>query len=169
MKTGIIVFAFGKPSWTKANLCLAAEALNVAYAKGIVNVFCQKDIDIPVDENIITIVRVVREVDNYDTPTTLAIAQSAFLWAQANALEKVIIVAARPHKWRCLRDVTRVFGDQIEVENYNKTDSLTNSVWFNKNSRQLYTRRPVYWWARELFIRTLPYTLYSDFCRMFAR
>ena len=159
MKTGIIIFAFGQPASIDSNLHLAAEAINILFQKQIEKIFTQQDIKLSISEGIVDI-KYVEE--GSEPPSTLYIANKALTWALDNQLGKVIILAAKPHKWRCLRDVKKVFSNSgIIIEAQAATDYLISLIWFNRDSLQMRTRKKIYWWPREIFLRLLPFFLYK--------
>lgn len=165
MKTGIIVFAFGRPHTLDCNKHLASRAQSLAWDPDIKSIFTQRDISI---ENIRQAV-VIQYVDECERPpSTLFMAEKSLEWAKKHGLKKVYILAALPHKWRCLRDAKKVFHHSgVEVEFAHNFDAPFHlkQPWFNKNSMQLRTRSSWSWWPREALLRMLPFFIYKRVAR----
>lgn len=161
MEKGIIVFAFGQPSTISANKHLADFSRSLALSLGIKYVFTQRDIGI---DSIINFFIVERVEEDEKPPSTLFIAQKSLAWAKSHNLEGVVVFAAPQHRWRCLRDIKKVyFGSNIRII----VPKVPNdhSFWYNRDSTQARTRSWLLWWPREILLRLLPFFIYKRVAR----
>ncbi|OGM97530.1 MAG: hypothetical protein A2735_02240 [Candidatus Yanofskybacteria bacterium RIFCSPHIGHO2_01_FULL_41_21] len=163
-KIGIVAFAFGKPSLIRSNRIIAGITAKKAMEDNA-PIFTQEDIQFPEELNLsVTYIK-----DKYGKPpSTLQIAKKAVKWAEANFFENLIVVAAGPHMWRCLRDIRRVareeagawyFGAEIYPHPgmcfYKKED------WFCMDSTQPWTATEKEWQKRDWAIQFMPWWLYK--------
>ena len=103
-KTGVVAFGFGVPSTTWAN----REISTIASTHAIVEsapIFTQLDVQLHAGQTPSKGVEYLPGEDPKKAPLTLRIA----LWVIQRAIEEglgeIIVVAARPHIWRAMRDL----------------------------------------------------------------
>jgi hypothetical protein len=69
-----------------------------------------------------------------------------------------LIIAAKPHLWRCIRDIRRII---IEEQARLKIRVCTaNYSWFCPQSAQMWTRSKINWYIREWILRIMPFSVY---------
>lgn len=157
--TGLVVFSFGSPHWTNANLRLAESALELSSARNIEQIICQRWIKFNFSSS-----RIIREDEKKLSDTTLNFAQQVVRWCNEKGIKKLFVIAAPPHRKRCVRDLTMLLADsglKIDLEEYKGDDSLVEEIWFNKESTKKATKNIYIWWIREYFITFLPWSLYK--------
>lgn len=152
-RVGIVVFAFGTPSTTKANELLAKVGVGRCHVYSSVQVFTQRDIAIT--DTDISVQYCMENPGN--PPPTLRIARQAVVWAKKERIMHLGIVAASPHVWRCRRDLLYAIKEanaQIGVF------SIYSGVEYSPESTQPRVRSPKDWWPREIILRCMPMWLY---------
>lgn len=156
--TGIVAFAFGAPADILSNRRIARIAEEKARELGA-PVYTQ--LDIRVEPKI--------EVEYTDEqcgnpPPTLRIARGAIQWAKRRGFRELQIVAAKPHLWRCLRDLKYVIREieaQIEVCVCREIERFPEDGWFCPNSTQGRTHSRRAWDRRERILIHMPFFLYK--------
>jgi hypothetical protein len=156
---GIVVFAFGSPENIFPNRFLANAAIAQARRFGV-DIFTQRDI--PINDKDIK-VEYIKENDF--PPPTLRIARAAVRWAKKKGFKQLRVIAAKPHMWRCIRDL------QYAIKEIGIQGSLgalpihlreiPEDEWFDLKSTQKRTRSARAWWKRERIIRRMPMWLYK--------
>jgi len=162
---GIVVFSFGQPGNIRSNVYLAKAA--VAEARWIMTmseritteIFTQKDILIK-DKDVM-----VEYIEQNDSPPpTLRIARAAVRWAKREGFRHLWVIAAKPHMWRCMRDVNYAVkeadvGESLAIHPVNP--SISADEWFCPESTQKRTRSREAWEKRERILRHMPMCLYK--------
>lgn len=158
MKTGIIAFAFGVPEIILSNRLIAELASRKARELNC-RVYTQRDICI---ERGIPVEYAKEEQDN--PPPTLRIARGAVQWAKRYRITEMVVVAAKPHLWRALRDLRRAIresGVQIEVQACPEIERYPEVSWFCLDSTQDRVRTRKAWNKRERILKLLPFCIYK--------
>jgi uncharacterized SAM-binding protein YcdF (DUF218 family) len=166
-KVGIIVFAFGAakfgaPKTIRSNLILAEIAVKKSKELKAA-IFTQRDIVISEEMN----VEYIKEKDK--PPSTLKLAQAAVAWAIKNGIEEIIIVAAKPHLSRVLRDMrmaAKEYGARLGIEIAEEIFLYSSNDWFCPESIQLWTGNNVYWNIRENVLLYIPFPIYKIISRL---
>ena len=158
MKIGILAFAFGAPETILSNRRIAHLTAKKAYELGA-PVYTQLDIYV---DNSIEVEFIKEQFGN--PPSTLQIARGAVKWAMRKEIKKILIIAAKPHLWRCVRDVTGVIhevGAQIEISICKEIMQYPENDWFCVDSLQRRTQSKRNWERRENIIEFLPFFIYK--------
>lgn len=156
-KAGIVAFAFGTPHTISSNQRIARIASQMAHALDI-PVYTQFDIHCEPG------VEVEYTSEPGDPPPTLRIARGAVQWAKQREFRELWIVAAKPHLWRCIRDLTyavRKARVEIKVLVCKEIEQSTESDWFCPDSTQARTRSWENWYGRERILKLMPIFLYK--------
>jgi hypothetical protein len=160
MKIGIVAFAFGHPQNIPSNKLIAKIATQQALDY-MAPIFTQ--LDVSIDSEHLDVEYAFENVGGYPPPT-LQIAQEAVKWAKRRDVTDIIVVAAMPHMWRCLRD--------LRDEAYMNTEASLRIVpfvnwtqyklsqWFCEESTQPWTRSWTKWSRRDFILRMLPFCVY---------
>lgn len=159
-RTGIVTFAFGRPAEVRSNKRLA-EITSAEAVRYKLPVLTQEDIAIRKDLDIK--VKKVPE-SNEGPPSTIKIAWEAVKWAESKELERLLVVAAKPHLPRCLRDLQAIIkeeGQSIKVKVHPEIKASQEKVWFFPESSQPHTRSIQRWRFRELILMSMPFSLYK--------
>ena len=156
-RAGITVFSFGAPANIRSNRALSKIAMEKAH-KLKAPIFTQLDIKIE-DSTIET--DYVREKPG-NPPPTLLIAQGAVKWAKRKEITDLWIIAARPHLWRCMRDLAYARRASVEIQFHicNEIYEYSDIDWFCVNSVQKRTQSREEWEKRERLIKRMPFSIY---------
>lgn len=166
---GIVAFAFGVPHFTLSNKCIAEIAMRKALSQGewsqgdVVTpapIYTQQDIQLP--RFLGKRYRVKEKEGN--PPPTLRIARGAVKWAKQRGIRRLWVVAARPHLWRCVRDLEYAVCEanaQIEVFACKEIMQAPESKWFDPDSTQKRVHSFWKWWPREIILRLMPMAIYK--------
>ena len=182
MRKVIVAFAFGAGGAIRSNQTLGEE-LNFLLRNDpdheIKAVYTQSALglgvvsSISVDGTTSVPIYCIPQPNEYQHPSTLCIARWAVDMAAHEAgggINQLIILAAPPHKPRCMRDIlyaTKEFqmehgGSQlVEVKYWQKVASYPADHWFCQNSDQPRTRSWFNWWSREWILLAMPMWLYA--------
>ena len=156
-KKGIVVFAFGRPGSILSNKILSHIASKKARDSGMA-VYTQSDIQIE-DRIEIEFIKERRK-----PPTTLQIVKGAIEWAIRNSITELLVIAAKPHLRRCLRDLSYIVkakGVIIQLNPCKEIEEYPKEIWFCSDSEQKYTRSKTIWEKREdLLKNVLPFFIY---------
>lgn len=158
MKTGVVAFAFGTPESILSNLHIAHIASRKARELGAA-VYAQ--FDVRVEPGIK--VEYTSEKPGNPVPT-LRLARGAVQWAKRLELKELWVSAAKPHLWRCLRDLRWAAceaGTNIEVRACEAIEQYSEDVWFCFYSTQERTRSREAWDKRERILKLMPFFLYK--------
>lgn len=159
MKTvGIIAFAFGVPNTISSNQRISQIASRKARE---MNALVYTQLDVLIEHGIE--VEYINEQPG-NPPSTLQIARAAIQWAQQRKLNKLWIVAAKPHLWRALRDVKKAVREaKGTIEVYVCSEDIeqySEDSWFCPDSTQRRVQSKKAWRKREMILRLLPFFLY---------
>lgn len=158
MKIGIVAFAFGVPETILSNRRIAEIASRKARELNC-RVYTQLDICI---ERGIPVEYAGEEQDN--PPPTLRIARGAVQWAKKYRITEMVVVAAKPHLWRALRDLRRAIREsrlETEVQVCPEIERYPEVSWFCLDSTQERVRTREAWNKRERILKLLPFFLYE--------
>jgi hypothetical protein len=159
---GILPFAFGVPETIFSNWRIAQIASQKARELGA-PVYTQ--LDIRIDDGIEV---EFTEEQPGNPPSTLRFARSAVKWARNKNLTELWIVAAKPHLWRCIRDLKNVIRElkvQIEIHICDEINQYPEDEWFCTNSAQKWTQSKKSWQDRERIIKLMPFFIYKFIAR----
>ena len=157
MKIGTVVFAFGRPCSLRSNKIISQIASRRA-KEFSASVYTQSDISV---ESGIRVEYV--EEKPGEAPPTLRIARGAVRWALREGIEIIQIVSAKPHIWRCIRDLEYAIkeeGSNIEVR-VCKEIGWYSHEWFCFDSEQKRTRSKWAWFLREVILKFMPFFIYK--------
>lgn len=160
LKIGIVAFAFGRPCSLCSNKIISRIASQKARELSS-SVYTQLDI---VVESGIPVEYTEEEKDF--PPPTLRIARGATQWAKKEKIDRLLIVAAKPHLWRCVRDLEyalREKGLKIDVATCKEIEQYS-SEWFCPDSDQEHTRSKWTWFFREVILKFMPFSVYKWRC-----
>ena len=155
MLPGIVVFAFGFPTGIVANQRLT-EIAKQEISRDSVPVITQHEI-------------VLDGAEYVDTPgpegpiPTLRLCRKAVQWAHLRGLDELVIVAAKPHLWRCIRDMkhsVREVNFNIAVYASELIHDVPPEDWFRGDSKQWYTNNRLAWYLRDTILRIMPMSIY---------
>lgn len=155
MLPGIVVFGFGFPTDIVANQLLT-EMAKWEMSLDSTPVFTQREI-------------VLDGAEYSDAPgpqgpmTTLRVCRAAVQWAHLRGLDEIMIIAAKPHLWRCLRDMryaAREVNFDIKVYASDLIENVSSKQWFRGDSEQWCTKSRVVWYLRDSILRIMPMSIY---------
>lgn len=161
-KAGVIAFAFGVPGTILSNQRIAQIASRKAQEL-TAPIYTQLDVHV---ESGIEVEYTKEEPGN--PPPSLRIARGAVQWAERQRFTELWVVAAKPHIWRCLRDLkyaVREARAKIEVKACKEIEQYPEDEWFCSDSIQERTRSRKNWQRRERILRLIPIFLYKLIAR----
>ncbi len=161
---GVVVFAFAVPANVPTNNRLKSIAEKCAKHAASTNmelcpIFTQPDIAIGTEFD----VQYIEEEPNAPSPT-LRIAQEAVVWAKVRGIRYFWIIAAKPHLWRCVRDLKMAIAEAKADITLLVPEEIKQSKymsWFESQSTQYRTQSFSHWWPRELLLYLAPYDIYK--------
>lgn len=156
-KVGVVAFAFGVPYDIKSNR-LIAEIASKKARDFHAPVYTQADIQV---ESGINVEYTIEKLG--DPPPTLRIARGSVSWAQQYQIGTLYVVAAKPHLWRCMRDLRYSVSElraQIEIQASEEIGQYHESEWYCSDSVQLRTRSRREWRKRERILELTPICIY---------
>ncbi len=159
-KVGIVAFSFGAPSAIPANQHIARIARNHAIALKA-SIYTQPDIQINNKEGVEVL---YTHQKNGNPPPTLRIARRAVQWAHQQGIKELLVVAAEPHLWRCVRDLKYASKEarmRIHIRISSEPELYPEEEWFCANSTQERTQSKKNWERQERILRHLPMFLYK--------
>jgi hypothetical protein len=165
IKDGIILCGFSKPGTAPPNRRIVDIGVEHALRLGT-PIYAQLDTYVP-EELGLDVTYTDTWADYYEKPTTtLRMARGAVAWAKERGINRLLIVGAKPHLWRCIRDqqmaikeagaaitVVSPFTDEIHDTKY--------SSWFFEGSEQPWCRSVWHWLRRETFLYFMPFFIYK--------
>jgi len=161
-KYGVVAFAFGVPETIRSNQRIAQIASQKA-REFKAPVYTQ--IDVRIDVRVDTDIKVeYAEEKTGNPPPTLRIARGATQWAKWRRITYLWVVAAKPHLWRCMRDLKKAVieeGLDIFVVACKEIDQYPEDEWFCQNSTQARVRSRKDWERREKILKVMPFFLYK--------
>jgi len=161
LKTGILAFAFGAPETILSNQRIASIASKKASELGV-SVYSQLDIGRIINNTDIE-VEITKEKPG-KPPSTLRLVQGAVEWARRKAITDIWIVAAKPHLWRCIRDLTYTIQEaklEIKIHICEEIEQYPENEWFCSDSTQKRTQSRKNWERREWIIKLIPFFIYK--------
>lgn len=164
-KTGVVAFAFGVPHSILSNQRISLLATHHAiHLKA--RIYTQRDIYIEAGcqfgENGIKVD--YTDEDPANPPPTLRMARGAVQWAKEQGIELLLVVAAKPHLWRCMRDLSKAaeeFGGTIEIRVCEEIEEWPEDSWFCPDSTQERVRSRTSWNKRETILKLMPFWIYK--------
>jgi hypothetical protein len=162
-KAGIVAFGFGAPASIWSNKTIAEIAEHKAKREGA-SVYTQLDIQIA-DRSIV--VQYTEEKPG-QPPPTLRICRGAVAWAKKHGITRLYIAAAKPHLWRCQRDLYRAVKEakaDIKVRFCEEISQFSENSWFCPGSTQERCQTQASWRKRERILGKLPFWLYKIIAR----
>ncbi|MDP1706436.1 MAG: hypothetical protein Q8L36_01285 [bacterium] len=159
-KIGVVAFAFGVPSTIESNERISEIASAIARELKAKGVYTQTDVVI---EKGIAVWQ-IEEKSGSKPPPTLRIAREAVRWANLFDLNKLYVVAAKPHYWRAVRDLKRAVRERkakIEVCQVSRINQYPEGSWFCSDSTQERTQSRTNWEKRERILRHTPFWIYK--------
>lgn len=159
MKTaGIVAFAFGVPETIRSNQHIARIASQKARE---LNAPVYTQLDVRVEPGVE--VKYTNE-ESGNPPPTLRIARGVVQWAKRQRFIELWVVAAKPHLWRCVRDLTqsvREAGVQIAIRVCKEIEQFSEDEWFCPDSTQSRARSRKDWQGRERILKIMPFFIYK--------
>lgn len=158
--TGIVAFAFGTPSTIWSNKQIANIASRKAQELGI-PIYTQRDVPVPIRGGVETI-RIEEKFGK--PPSTLRIARAAVQWAIECGFTTLLVMAAKPHLPRALRDIERTIqesGMVLKVCAFEEINRFSENSWFCIDSPQWQVRTREAWEIREKILNLLPFSIYK--------
>lgn len=186
LKIGIVAFAFGVPHSTLANQRIAETARyevwrqeREARYQGFLQessleihcqIFTQRDVqfNVRIERTSIEVLSagdityIEEEPDG--PPPTLRIARGAVEWAKQRRIGRLWVVAAKPHLWRCVRDLEYAICEadaHIKVSVGEEIKQSLGKWWFDPGSTQKRVHSFWRWWPREIILRLMPMAIYK--------
>lgn len=159
MKAGVVAFAFGVPDSIRSNQLIARIASEKARE---LKAPIYTQLDVPVRSGSIKVTHTEEKPGN--PPPTLRIARGAVSWAKSLGLEELWIAAAKPHLWRCERDLKYAVDEaksKINVCICKDIYKYSEDQWYCPDSEQERTCSPERWWKREGKLKKLPMFVYK--------
>jgi len=159
LETVIVAFAFGAPSHTLSNQRIAQIASRKAQELHI-SIYTQLDVRIEPD---IEVRRVKENPGN--PPSTWQIARGVVQLAEQQGFNEILIVAAKPHLPRALRDVERAVreaGKDIKIRVCEEIEQYPEDSWFCPDSTQDRVRSKKKWDKREKIFKLMPFFIYKN-------
>ena len=156
-KIGIIALAFGRPKSLPSNRIIS-EIVTKKAKELSAPVYTQFDIR----PNSKVDVYYTKEKPGHPAPT-LRVMRGAVQWAYRKGITKFLIVAAKPHLPRGIRDLNYAMKEakyQVEIEICKEIEAHSDK-WFCPQSKQRHTRSKWIWKCREFIIRLLPFFVYK--------
>jgi hypothetical protein len=162
LKNLVVAFAFGIPETTIANTEIALIAEKWA-ANLECPIYTQSEEYLHFDPVLCPNVIQTKEDPGLPAPT-LRIARGAVAYAIENGISQIFVVCAKPHLWRCLRDLHKVaLGEReyIEIVAVDEIQESKWSEWFCPDCTQLRARSIPVWLFYDLILRCMPWYLYK--------
>ncbi len=156
----VVAFAFGAPDTIRSNRRIAKIASQKARE---FNASIYTQLDVRIEEPGIEVIY-VEEDPAGNPPTTWRIAQGVAQWAKRQGCKEILIVAAKPHLWRALRDVkqaVREAGKEIKICVCEEIEQYPEDSWFCLDSTQDRVRSKKRWDKREKIFKLMPFFIYK--------
>jgi hypothetical protein len=157
-KAGVVAFAFGVPHNIQSNRWIA-EIASLKARELCAPVYTQADGCV---QSGIRVEYTPEEPGN--PPSTLRMARGAVAWAQQNKLTTLWVSAAKPHLWRCARDLKYAICEaraQIVVRICKEIEQYPENEWYCSDSIQPRVRSRKEWRKRECILEWMPMLLYK--------
>ena len=162
VRNGIVAFAFGQPWYVLSNLRIQWSAMQRSNQMQA-PIFTQSDIKIDEQKFDVTFATQKKEES---PPPTLRIAREAVQWAIRHDINQLWIICAKPHWWRCHRDLHFAIREakmkgKIKARTPVEIMTAERMSWFTLKSTQARTRSFPEWEKRENILRRMPMALYK--------
>lgn len=157
---GVVAFALGVPSTIKSNRHIARIAARKAIAMDLAPIYTQSDVNV---RGLSVVVFYVPEELGHPPPT-FRIARGAVQMAKDHGIVELWVAAAKPHLWRCLRDMkvaVREAGGGIVIRACEEIEQVPEDEWFCSDSTQERTQSREAWEKRERIVRLMPFCIYK--------
>jgi len=154
----VVAFAFGAPDSIGSNHRIGLIAHKSSVLFGGLPIFTQADVCPPKGTEVFYI-----DEEAGSPPSTLRVARSAVSWAANMDINDLLVACAKPHVWRCMRDLNHVIdeaGVSMAVWPCEGIYSSPDEVWFCEDSTQARTRSPKIWSLYEGVLSRLPMFVY---------
>jgi hypothetical protein len=165
IKKGVAAFAFGVPSTIWSNQEISRIAVNTAAVESL-TIFTQLDIQASSPSWGKITVEYLPDEDPKDPPPTLRIARWVIRRAVQEDLSEIIVVAARPHIWRVMRDMEEAAREagflQLLIKPAPETWSYREEKWYCADSTQKRVQSREAWREREAVLEAVPFWLYRE-------
>lgn len=165
-KKGIAAFAFGVPATIWSNRQIADTALSYAEKDGS-KIFTQLDVSFGnLDQR--DVERLPGEKPNAPPPT-LRIARWVVKRAIEEGIGEVIVVAARPHIYRAMRDMEMAAEEagflQLLIKPASEIWDWPEAKWYCKDSTQSRAQSKENWRDREAILEMMPFDIYKHIAK----
>lgn len=153
-KFSLLVLAYGPEQDISPNQRLITAATQFA-VKHSAPIFTQRELQFSFDD-------VEYDGESATAAPTLSIVTAAVQWAKRRGIKKITLFAARPHRYRCRRDLLWAIkqdGADIQIEVW---DDHKKTSWFCSASSQRRIHSWWTWWPREIIILCMPMRLYAE-------
>jgi hypothetical protein len=157
---GIVAFAFGVPDTISSNRRIAEIASEKARE---LKAPIYTQFDVPIEQGI-EVEYADEDEHGSNPPPTLRIARKAVQWAKQRGLRRLWITAAKPHMWRCRRDLNeavREAGAEIQIHICLGIERYPDDSWFCPDSEQERVRSGAAWNKRERILKIMPFCVYK--------
>ena len=166
-QVGIVAFTFGTPYTLRTNQFISRLAFQKA-RRIDAPVYTQLDIDSSWGFQQKT--TYTPEIAGH-APPTLRICRGAVQWAKQLSLSELWIVCARPHLWRCKKDLEYAIHEaaaDISIHVCEEIKEESENFWYCPESAasQWYTRSRLAWLVRDSILRALCFFNYSIYRRI---
>ncbi len=158
MSIGIVAFAFGAPGTLRSNRRIAQVA-SLKSRELDAPIYTQRDVSFGPGFDVWFI---KEEVGN--PPPTFRIARGAVQWAKKEQITELWVSSAKPHLWRCLRDLkyaVREVQEQMEIHVCEDIERYQEGGWYCLGSEQGRTRSRKQWRQRERILEWMPMFIYK--------
>lgn len=156
-------FAFATPASAFVNQVLRHRVVDIYNEQaGEVNIFTHCDLGDLLPPIVRMRMQMTREEEGKPS-TTLRMAREAVAFARKYRMTEIRVVAAKPHMWRCLRDIAKAMEEAkinlpIIREDFER---MSWFAWFHKSSTQPRTRSPWAWLQRDVLLWLMPWKMYK--------
>ncbi len=168
-RNAVFAFAFGAPHTLLSNRQIASDAVTEAFRYHALLVCTQLDVKL---EESLKLMRFRDSVHIYEVPEnpgtpwpTLRLARAYVRKAKDLKCDRVVIAAAQPHVWRCIRDVRMACEEErwrMDLVLGEGTTFKKVVYWYSSQSTQWWTTNARLWWLRETMLRAMPKFLYRS-------
>ena len=164
-KNGVGAFAFGVPwtIWSNQTIAwIAAKHANQNDAR----IFTQQDVQFgPEYDKLRLDVEYLPGEDPSDPPPTLRIARWIVDRVIEEEIDKLVVVGAGPHLWRCMRDMKEAALEKglksLMIKPAPEISKEPEDKWFCLDSTQPRTQTKENWNKRERVLKVMPFFIYK--------
>lgn len=144
---GVVAFGFGEPAALNGNRKIAEAAREATELASVI--FTDRDVEPYLRELSVPVL----QIEPGRFPSTYRLAMLAVKEAKERGLAALLVVAARCHMWRCVRDLhwcVRDVGIDLTIIPLPLEDSA-----YDPTAATTYTRSAWHWWPAEIAYRIL--------------